>query len=158
MQGKGRPDIATVLSVFDRKARQQSVVSREEMHAITAFLTGRVNEFALFETAPSQLRQLVQNSTVVHVEEGSSDSGASDDSLDLLAQVDEVRNAPYHACNRLIGSLFLACKVLSTRTSYAGADTGWCQGGITHSSVPPWRAKQCLHASLARTSVCVGRQ
>lgn len=84
--------MATFLSLFDHKAREHSKLSRQEVHAITAFLTARVKEFALFETAPSQLRQLVQHSTVIDVDEDSSDSGASDDSLDLLTQVREVRS------------------------------------------------------------------
>jgi hypothetical protein len=90
VQGKGRPDMATFLSLFDHKSREHSKLSRQEVHAITAFLTGRVKEFALFENAPSQLRQLVQHSTVVDVDDEASDSGASDSSLDLLTHVHEV--------------------------------------------------------------------
>ena len=82
--------MATFLSLFDHKAREHSKLSRQEVHAITAFLTARVKEFALFETAPSQLRQLVQHSTVLDVDEDCSDSAASDDSVDLLAHIREV--------------------------------------------------------------------
>ena len=92
--------MATFLSLFDHKAREHSKLSRQEVHAITAFLTARVREFALFETAPSQLRQLVQHhSTVIDVDEDSSESGDSDDSLDLLAQVREVCTSVFlHCC------------------------------------------------------------
>jgi hypothetical protein len=86
------------LAVFEHKVRESSRLNRPEVYAITAFLCGRVKEFAIFETAQAQLRQLVRCSTVLDVDlESSSDDGSvSQESVDLAAQVTEVRSTSHH--------------------------------------------------------------
>eukprot|EP00892_Ulva_mutabilis_P005839 jgi/Ulvmu1/3627/UM017_0039.1 len=79
VQERGRPDLAAFLSLFEHKVREHSKLNRQEVHAITAFLVGRVKEFALFEGAQSQLRQLLVQSTVLDEDDSSSDDAASDD-------------------------------------------------------------------------------
>lgn len=93
MQERGRPDLATFLSLFEHKAREHSKLNRQEVHAITAFLTGRVPEFAMFEGAQSQLRQLLVQSTVVDEDDSSDDGSASADwSVDSGELINRIRD------------------------------------------------------------------
>ena len=138
--------MATFLSLFDHKAREHSKLSRQEVHAITAFLTARVKEFALFEAAPSQLRQLVQHSTVIDVDEESSDSAMSDDSVDLLAQVREV-----WPCNRACTDVM--CIHCSRRSSCQGVHcAGYCSLLHVMLSVPDCPNAVSAHRMLDSTA------
>lgn len=98
MQERGRPDLAGFLSLFEHKAREHSKLNRQEVHAITAFLTGRVKEFAMFDGAQSQLRQLLVQSTVLDEDDSSDDDAASDDwsveSGELMNRIRGVTHTP----------------------------------------------------------------
>jgi hypothetical protein len=109
--------MATFLSLFDHKVREHSKLTRQEVHAITAFLTARVREFALFESAESQLRQLVQQSVVLDVgDECASDEGGSDDSIDLLAQVRGVRTGSHSRVGSCAGRARIVSFIGAART------------------------------------------
>lgn len=95
VQERGRPEMAAFLSLFEHKARENSKLNRQEVHAITAFLVGRVREFARFEGAQSQLRQLLVQSAVLDVDDSDSDDAATSewsvDSGELINRIREVR-------------------------------------------------------------------
>jgi hypothetical protein len=93
VQATGRPDISAFMSLFAHKVRQSHKLSRHEVYAITAFLTARVAEFSVFESAPAQLRQLITESRVIDTEDKSpSDvsSAMSDHSGELLPRLHTV--------------------------------------------------------------------
>lgn len=105
VQERGRPDLAAFLSLFEHKAREHSKLNRQEVHAITAFLVSRVPQFAMFEAAQSQLRQLLGQSVLLDEDDASSDSaGTNDWSVDSGDLINHIREVPAatlrsHACH-----------------------------------------------------------
>jgi hypothetical protein len=92
-----RRDIAQFLSLFEHKARERSKVTRNEVNAITGFLSNRVKPFYVFEGAEAQLRQLVGISRIFDADPdlGSFESHSTAESADVL----HLANNPEVRCN-----------------------------------------------------------
>jgi hypothetical protein len=86
-----RRDIAHFLSLFEHKARESSKVTRNEVNAITGYLSTRVKPFYLFEGAEAQLRQLVSVSRIFDADADlrSLDSHSTAESADVLHLVND---------------------------------------------------------------------